>query len=183
MAAIRLSRPVVAAAVAILALLPLAADAGAKVTCEQRGEHREDIELGGLPARPVAGASYELTITTKDVDASSKAPRLMVMNCDAMGPNEHGLAPWTRADATSDAGIFQLDVRFPEPGTYAMSVIENGLFHDAGLHRVVAADPATDEAASASTREPSGPVLIGSAVALVIGVAGAGVAARRRARA
>lgn len=175
----RAPKSIGAATLTLLVALLLAAEAGAKVTCEQRGEHREDVQVAGLPVEPVAGESYELTVTSETADATDRAPRLMVMRCDAAGPE--GFGPWTRADATGDPEVFEVAVRFPEPGRYGISVIDNGLFHDAGLHRVVPIEAATDDAGSVVTGGPSGPVLIGAAVALVASVAGVSLAARRRA--
>lgn len=171
-----------ATAITALAVLAFPGDAGAKVTCQQRGVEGSGVEVSGLPAAPVAAHRYELTVTVGTADAIGEAPQLAVLSC----PSGHrGDYDWLRATPTDDPLTFTVEMSFLEPGRYAMSVVGRGQVHDAGLHDVVPAAAATGESASMSSSAsrssgPPGSLWVGAAAALAAVVAASSVAVRRR---
>ncbi len=164
-------------------MLAFPGDAGAKVTCQYRGVEGGGTEVSGLPAEPVAAQGYELTVTVDTPEPTHAAPQLAVLSCPAAHIDDD--YDWLRATPTDDPGTFTADVRFPEPGRYAMSVVARGhQLHDAGLHDVVTAAVAESEPASTSASAsrfpgPPGFVWIGAAAVAAVAAA-ASVAARRR---
>lgn len=172
-----------ATAVAALAVLALPGDAGAKVTCQQRGVEGAGVEVSGLPAAPVAAQRYELTVTvgTADVDVIHAVPTLAVLSCPGA---EHGDFSSLRATPTDDPLTFTVDVRFPKPGRYAMSVFGRDQLYDAGLHDVVTAAAAEEPASTSASAAPSsgtpGSLWIGAAAAVAAVAAASSVAVRRR---
>ncbi len=172
-----------ATAVATLAVLAFPGDAGAKVTCQQRGAEGGGVEVSGLPAAPVAAHRYELTVTVDTEDAIREVPQLVVLSCPDAGAGDYD---WLRATPTDDSRTFTIDVRFPETGRYAMSVFDlSGQFRDAGFHHVRTAAAAAEESASTSAGAPRssgtpGSLWIGAAAAVAAIVAASTLAARRR---
>lgn len=168
-------------AVAALVVLVLPGDAGAKVTCQQRGVEGGGVEVSGLPAAPVAAHRYVLTVTAGTEDAIREVPQLVVLSCPDAGADDY---EWLRAAPTDDSRTFTIDVRFPEAGRYAMSVFDlSGQFRDAGLHDVVTAaaeEPASTSAGAPPSSGTPGSLWIGGAAALAAVVAASSVAVRRR---
>ncbi|MDQ3670573.1 MAG: hypothetical protein M3377_09900, partial [Actinomycetota bacterium] len=121
--------------------------------------------------------------TVDTPEPTHAAPQLAVLSCPAAHIDDD--YDWLRATPTDDPRAFTVDVRFPEPGRYAMSVFDrSGQFNDAGLQDVVTAAVAADESASTSasaSRFPGPPGFVWIGAAAVAAVAAAvTVAARRR---
>jgi hypothetical protein len=167
---------------ALFAVLIAPATASAKATCDERGTGPVAGGLSGLPAEPVAGEAYTVTVSTGEKEPNRARPTIMLLECSGDGP-EPGAFRDLQATPAGETGEFTAEVRFPSAGRWGMSAFGlRPMYGDLGMHRVVAAsaaDPgfeAKDPAASAAA--VTWPAAIGG-VAL-LGLAAAGAMARRR---
>jgi hypothetical protein len=107
------------------------AGAAAKVTCESRGVRTPSIDLSDVPLSPVVGRTYAVRLVT-DASALNPRPALATVYCGA----GHHLAATTPADGwfrRVARGVYDVRVRFPRAGSWAISVMDlDGSFHDLG---------------------------------------------------
>jgi hypothetical protein len=115
-------------------LLAFPPAAGAKFTCEERGRPPEGFVLRGLPAKPVAGRAYSLSVVLRTPDAANPAPYLGAERCGRRPPA--GAGGWF---TPAHGHAYVLSLRFPSSGRWALSFMDlDGTFYDAGVHRVAA---------------------------------------------
>jgi hypothetical protein len=128
--------PALAIAVAVLAF---PAGTSAKFTCEQRGARPDGIVIRGLPAEPIAGRTYELTVTLPTAGAVNASPYLGAQYCGDRRPRGRlaGAGGRFQRVESGEPGLFALRLRIPEPGRWALSFMDlGGTFHDFGLRAV-----------------------------------------------
>jgi hypothetical protein len=172
-----------ASAVAVL-LLP--ADVGAKFTCEERGARPGGIALRGLPASPTARRNYSLLVTLPRSHGANPRPHLGAQYCGKASEPEtaRGIDGWFRQVGGDGSRVFALDLRFPQPGPWALSFMDlDGSFYDFGLRHVrssAAATSAVPATAGAGGSAATTWLISGGALAVA---AGLGLAARPRPRA
>jgi hypothetical protein len=117
------------------ALLAFPAAAGAKFTCEERGQRPQGFVLRGLPAAPVAERAYPLTVTLlRRRNGVNPTPYLGAERCGAGGLG--GAGGWFRRAA---GDRYVLSLSFSGPGRWALSFMDRGgTFYDLGVRRVEA---------------------------------------------
>lgn len=117
-------------------VLAFPAAASAKFTCEERGKRPHGFVLRGLPAAPVAGTAYPLTVTLlRQRHGVNPTPYLGAERCGGGGVG--GAGGWFR-HAHGDRYV--LSLRFSDPGRWALSFMDRGgAFYDLGVRRVQAA--------------------------------------------
>jgi hypothetical protein len=123
--------PLLAILVAVL-LLPAAAHA--KVTCEGPREPARDVPLRGLPDSPIAGRTY--LVTARSGKGVNPTPHLGAEHCGGHVPHEAtaGAGGWFRRVGD---GVYELDLRFPAPGPWAVVYMDrDGRFHELGMRTV-----------------------------------------------
>jgi hypothetical protein len=119
-----------------IALLAFPAGASAKFTCEDRGARPRGLDLRGLPATPVAGRAYALSVTLRTPDAANASPYLGAEPCDGRPEGMPGAGGWF-LPVPSEIDLYVLSLRFPHPGSWALSFMDlDGTFYDLGLRRV-----------------------------------------------
>jgi hypothetical protein len=121
-----------------VALLVLPAGAAAKFTCEARGAPPDGTVLHGLPAKPIAGQTYALSVTLP-ADGVNSAPYLGAEYCgDPRGRGRPaGAGGWFRRVRGTQRDVYTLSLRIPKPGRWALSFMDlDGTFHDLGLRSV-----------------------------------------------
>jgi hypothetical protein len=153
-------------------LLPGSADA--KFTCEDRGLEPEGIVLRGLPASPIAGRSYTLTVTLLDGYGPNSGPNLGAQYCgESVEPkNAPGIDAWFRRVGGAGSPVFSADVRFPRPGPWALSVMDlDGYFYDFGLRDVRATSRERAKSRERATTSTAGAGGSGALTWLVVGAA------------
>jgi LPXTG-motif cell wall-anchored protein len=164
-------------------LLP--GDALAKFTCEERGRRPERIAARGLPASPIAGRSYRLVVTLPRSSSANPRPYLGAQFCGEA--SERATAPgidgWFRRVGGDGSRVFALDVRFPQPGRWALSFMDlDGSFYDFGLRRVRSLPSAArTERATVGPEGSATPTWLIAGGALAI-IGGGALAVRRRQR-
>jgi hypothetical protein len=110
------------------------ADAGAKVSCESRGVRTPSIDLRGLPRSPVVGRTYTVRLVTH-ARAWNPRPALATVYCGA--GNAIAVTKPANGWFRRARGVFDVMARFPQAGSWAISVMDlDGSFHDLGRRHV-----------------------------------------------
>lgn len=189
-------RPLLIAALASAAAALLLPDAaGAKFTCQDRGARPQGIALRGLPATPIARRTYTLTVVLPTVHAANPSPYLGTAYCgEAIKPEQAVATGAQQAVATGgwfrrvaghqggNASAFSLDIRFPHPGPWALSLMDlDGSFYDFGLRSVKPSPPEWKPTPTAARTGGPPPVAWISAVGASLAIAaGLALAIRRQ---
>jgi ribonucleoside-diphosphate reductase alpha chain len=121
-----------------VAALLAPAQAGAKVTCESRGVRTPSLELSGLPGSPVVGRTYTVRLVTR-AHAVNPRPALAIIHCGTGNPTAETSPAngWFRRVLGPTRGVFAVRVRFPQAGSWAISLMDlDGSFHDLGRRHV-----------------------------------------------
>jgi len=175
----------VLASTAAALLLPAAA--GAKFTCQERGARPQGIALRGLPATPIARRTYTLTVVLPTAHATNPSPYLGTAYCgDAIKPEQAGATGGSfrrvGGHQGGDISVFSLDVRFPHPGPWALSLMDlDGSFYDFGLRPVKPAPPEVKPTPTAArTGGPPPATWLSAAGASLAIAAGLALAIRRQ---
>jgi hypothetical protein len=127
----------IATLAALAGALLLTVDAEAKFTCQERGTSPDGIALAGLPARPVVGHTYRITVALPG-HGPNPTPYLGAQYCGEGGERAAaGEDGWFRRAA--QPGTFFTHLRFSRPGHWALSFMDlDGTFHDFGIRRAAA---------------------------------------------
>lgn len=169
-------------ALATFAALAVPAVAGAKVSCEYRGERIDADRVSGLPSEPVAGRTYAVTLASRGMTVIDSSPNLTVLDCAGPGPEPADLDGFRLAQ-TGAPGKYTADVSFPGPGRRTVSVTGLRPAHiDLGAYQVRAAITAAHPQADIGRPSATGPPLWPLAVLVGLLSVGAGALAWRRAR-
>src|SRR5918996_2701314 len=117
----------------------LPSSAGAKFTCEQRGVQGMGVAVRGLPASRIAGRSYRIVVPLPTSTGVTPRPYLGAQHCERAGGREPAPAIDGRFRRVGGQGsrVFALNLRFPRPGPWALSLMDlDGSFYDLGLRQV-----------------------------------------------
>jgi hypothetical protein len=172
----RLRAWLVALLAGALSVALTAGDAAAKFSCDDRGRQPEGIAVRGLPANPVAERDYTLAVTLRTGYGANPSPYLGAQHCgDAIEPEDApGFGGQLKRVGANGSRVFTLDLRFPEPGPWALSFMDlDGTFYDFGLRQVssrrTGVEPAPAAAAGGSA--PTTWLISGAALALAAALA------------
>jgi hypothetical protein len=138
--AARLQSPWLAPLLAgLAAFLIVPAGARAKVTCDARGARTPSVDLRGLPRSPVVARTYTVRLVTRTTPAVNPGPALATIYCGAGTPVARTRPANGRFRRAGDPaqGVFDIRLRFPRAGPWAVSLMDlDGTFHDLGRRTV-----------------------------------------------